>query len=267
HNDLEVMTEYIIYLVGRNIGARVADARIAMYQGRVRFLSRYFLDPAREELVHGLQLFEQLFDAPTMKRIARDEASEQNTFTLQAIRDAFGAHYLEYGATVQQDLYEALVDMVVHDAIIGVQDRHHENWGVIVHRGREEPGPRFSPLYDSARGLFCNETDVELVAKDDRWLRNYIGRSKPLMGWQGLAPAPGRKYLRHHELVAAVFRDAPEMRGRIRARLDAYDWQSLRDVLRTRVPMCSPMRRSLVNRLLRGRIKRINQAIATACGA
>jgi hypothetical protein len=57
---LEVMTEYVIHLVGRNIGARVADAKIATFHGRLRFLSKYFLDPRREELVHGLQLFKEL---------------------------------------------------------------------------------------------------------------------------------------------------------------------------------------------------------------
>lgn len=37
-NDIEVMTEYAIYLIGRSIGVTVAKARIARYRGQLRFL-------------------------------------------------------------------------------------------------------------------------------------------------------------------------------------------------------------------------------------
>lgn len=58
NSDLEVMTEYAIFLIGRSLGVAVANARIARYGGQLRFLSQYFLDTTRaEELVHGMQLF------------------------------------------------------------------------------------------------------------------------------------------------------------------------------------------------------------------
>src|SRR6266487_3407032 len=66
NNDLEVMTEYVIHLIGRNLGACVADAKIATFHGKLRFLSRYFLDRNQaEELIHGIQLFKELYDDPT----------------------------------------------------------------------------------------------------------------------------------------------------------------------------------------------------------
>src|SRR5215204_2244258 len=69
HNDLEVMTEYAIHLIGRSIGVVVADARVARYKGQLRFLSKYFLNiQEREELVHGVQLFNDLYDETTIKR-------------------------------------------------------------------------------------------------------------------------------------------------------------------------------------------------------
>jgi hypothetical protein len=252
-NDLEVMTEYIIYLVGRNIGAHVADAKIGRYRGKLRFLSKYFLDRTRgEELVHGVQLFRELYDEETINKIMGHEPSEQRLFNLQAIRSAFGAHYMDYGSDVEETLFRSLVDMVVHDAIIGVQDRHHENWGVIVHRGRSAPAPRFAPLYDSARGLFCNETDAQLSGRLSRkdahqWLDRYVARSRPLMGWDGLVPSARRSYVTHDELVSAVFRDIPVVRSQISATLAAYDWQALRQVLRERVGfMCPPRRISAI---------------------
>jgi hypothetical protein len=266
NNDLEVMTEYIIHLVGRNLGARVADAKIARYKGRLRFLSKYFLDPAQdEELVHGIQLFREFYDEVTMRQVIGNEAREQQMFSLQAIRSAFGAHYLEYGPDVERSLFKSLVDMVVHDAIIGVQDRHHENWGVIVQRGRAAPPPRFAPLYDSARGLFCNERDDRLARRvygSPGWLVKYVAKSRPLMSWEGLAPSRGRRFVTHEQLVAAIFRVMPDMRCRINGMLDRYEWRSLRDEIQRNVGLlCSPMRLHLVLLLLRRRIHLIKCAI------
>jgi hypothetical protein len=269
NNDLEVMTEYIIYLVGRNIGANVAQAKIATYRGRLRFLSRYFLNRSQdEELVHGIQLFRELYDESTLHAVVGDEVREQAMFNLQAIRVAFGAHYVLFGAHVEENLFRALIDMVVHDAIIGVQDRHHENWGVIVQRGRTGPAPRFAPLYDSARGLFCNYLDTNLNqflgTNGQRQLDAYTARSRPLMGWDGLAPRPGRRFITHDQLVAAVYRDLPGARRRIRAILAAYDWRALQAELRRRLGfICSERRISLMLALLRRRITLINRAITT----
>ena len=267
NSDLEVMTEYIIHLVGRNIGANVAQAKIATYKGRLRFLSKYFLDRGQdEELIHGIQLFRELYDESTLYGVVGDEVREQAMFNLQAIRGAFGAHYVLFGAQVEENLFSALIDMVVHDAIIGVQDRHHENWGVIVQRGRTGPVPRFAPLYDSARGLFCNHPDANLTrfigAGGQQQLEAYAARSRPLMGWDGLTPRPGRKFITHDQLVAALYRDLPAARKRIRTILAAYEWRALQAELRRRLGfMCSERRISLVLALLRRRITLINRAI------
>jgi hypothetical protein len=269
NNDLEVVTEYLIYLIGRNIGAGIAEAKLATFRGKLRFLSKYFLDRTqRDELVHGVQLFKELYDERAITGVLRNQPREQEMFSLQAIRNAFGAHYVEYGLDVERSLFSSLVEMVVHDAIIGVQDRHHENWGVVVRRGKAGPPPRFSPLFDSARGLFCNESDEQLKSRManrdwEQWLDGYIARSRPLMGWDGLSPARGRKLITHDQLVAAVYRDEPGMRPRIQAILSAYDWKALRDEIKGRVgPLCSGLRLAVILTLLRRRIALINRAIS-----
>jgi HipA-like protein len=162
NSDIEVMTEYAIYLIGRSLGVSVAGAKIASYKGQLRFLSRYFLREP-EELVHGMQLFNELYDENLVLGVLRDELSEQAMFSVQAVKAAFGAHYVQYGAHIEDELFGGFVAMLAHDALIGVQDRHHENWGVIVRRDVGGLPPRFAPLYDSARGLFCNETEGGLL--------------------------------------------------------------------------------------------------------
>ena len=272
NNDLEVMTEYAIHLIGRSLGVRVADARVARFRGRLRFLSCYFLDIAQpEELVHGMQLFSDLYDETSVQATLGKEPEEQSMFSVQAVKAAFGAHYLQYGSHVEDELFDGFVAMLTHDALIGVQDRHHENWGVIVQRSIDAPTPKFAPLYDSARGLFCNVTDDQLkrfngdagLEKLDR----YIGKSRPLVGFKGLAPSQGRTYLTHDQLLAGVFRDYPEQRTRISTILEAYDWRQVSDALGSQLSgLCSPSRRALILTCLRRRLKAVNRAIARICG-
>jgi HipA-like C-terminal domain len=267
NSDLEVMTEYAIYLIGRSLGVPVAEARIARYNGRLRFLSKYFLDREKpEELVHGMQLFNQLYDETTVTAVLGNELSEQAMFSVQAVKAAFGAHYVEYGADVEDELFNGFVSMLTHDALIGVQDRHHENWGVIVQRGVTADRPRFAPLYDSARGLFCNETDPRLLRfigrEGSQRLDGFIARSRPLVGFDGLQPVQGRKYVTHDQLIAAVYRAYPRQRARIVEILAAYDWRHVREELAKELAtLCSARRRTVVLTCLRRRLRALRRAM------
>jgi hypothetical protein len=268
NSDLEVMTEYVIYLIGRSLGVSVATGRIARYQGRLRFLSRYFLDASKpEELVHGMQLFKELYDESTVKGVLGDESREQAMFSVQAVKAAFGAHYYHYGNHIEDELFGGFVSMLVHDALIGVQDRHHENWGVIVQRDVGGSWPRFAPLYDSARGLFCNVKDNELAQRfagrdGSQRLDTYIARSRPLVGFNGLQPIRGRQYVTHLQLLAAVFRAYPLQRRRILSILEAYEWQRVRAELAGHLAgICSPLRTTLILTCLRRRLRELRRAI------
>src|SRR5688572_21699845 len=87
NSDLEVITEFAIHLIGRSVGVSVANARVATYHGRLRFMSQYFLDIDKpEELVHGVQLFKELYDDNTLGDVLRNVAREQEMFTVQAVK-------------------------------------------------------------------------------------------------------------------------------------------------------------------------------------
>ncbi|MCE2543283.1 MAG: HipA domain-containing protein [Acidobacteria bacterium] len=267
NSDIEVVTEYAIYLVGRGLGVSVAEGRIARYRGRLRFLSRYFLDTAKnEELVHGVQLFHELYDESTVHEVLGNTVREQEMFSVQSIKAAFGAHY---GNDTEEKLFEGLTAMLTHDALIGVMDRHHENWGLIVQRGVADPDPRFAPLYDSARGLFCNETDEQLLARNAwqngmPWLKRYIERSRPLIGFAEFQPTKSRRYLTHIELLSAVYWEYPRQRPRIMSVLKAYDRQRLAEHLMEKLDrLCSPRRRDLIMTCLRRRQKALFRALDT----
>jgi hypothetical protein len=66
--------------------------------------------------------------------------------------------------------------MLTFDALIGHNDRHPYNWGVIV-PVQKARAPRFSPVYDTARALFWNipESRVRQMLSDERQLEKYVG--------------------------------------------------------------------------------------------
>jgi hypothetical protein len=269
NNDLEVMTEYAISLIGRSLGIVTADARIASYKGKLRFLSRYFLNiQESEELVHGVQLFKDLYDETTLVHVLGNKSREQDMFSVQSVRAAFGAHYVHYGHELEEELFSGFVSMLTHDALLGVMDRHHENWGLIVRRESSASRPRFAPLYDSARGLFCNETDAHLKRHfhgpaGSKRLDAYVAKAHPLFGYEGLKARPGWHYVTHPQLLAAVFHGYPGQRERIVQILASYDWRHVAGLLRSELPgLCSALRVDLILACIRRRQKAIYRAIS-----
>lgn len=260
NSDLEVATEYAIFLIGRTLGAQSADARLGRYQGRLRFLSRYFLDDD-EELAHGVELFRELYE--DVDAVLKDAQREQRLFAVQAVRDVFGAHFLGQADSI----FRSFVAMLVHDAVIGLMDRHPENWGVIVSRRRGHV-PRFAPLFDSARGLFCDETEPHLRAHyfgptGESVLDRYVAGGRPLVGWQDAPLTAGRKYIRYPELISRIYWKYPNMRTMIDGILGCFDHKAVRAELDRGVgDLLSPARRALILTTLRRRIKGIRRALS-----
>lgn len=72
------------------------------------------------------------------------------------------------------------VGYLMLDALVGNQDRHHENWGLIL---LSEGGVTLAPTFDHASSLGRNETDEERVARlttrdQGRSVEKYVERAK-----------------------------------------------------------------------------------------
>jgi len=95
--------------------------------------------------------------------------------------------------------------MLCFDTWVGVQDRHFQNWGVVRDiSGRSKP--YFSPIYDSARGLFwsLNESRIAEWAKYQQFeqqIQNQINKSAPQMNFAGM---PG---INHFKLAEVLLSD------------------------------------------------------------
>lgn len=187
HYPLESITELLLNRLGTIFGLQMADARIAMIGGQLRFLSRYFLNPLKEELVHGADILAGFLNEDTSLFIEEvdKEKLTREWFTFQFVESAVSSIFLYR----KDEIMKELIKLIIFDALVGNNDRHFFNWGVV----RSIDGsfqPYFSPVYDTARGLFWNYSEakltdiVEVNKIVDSHIRKYCKSSRPKIGWE-----------------------------------------------------------------------------------
>ncbi|MCC5842576.1 MAG: HipA domain-containing protein [Opitutales bacterium] len=196
----ESITEHLLTRLGQALGFELADSQLFWVRGQLRFCSRYFLEPG-ESLVHGAEIFWGYLDDRAFVERIEAEKQARNFFTFGFVQDAL----LEMFPDEAHEILEAFVKMLIFDALVGNNDRHFYNWGVVLHP-EGKFAPRFSPIYDTARALFWNFAEDRLAAirRDNgkylQWLRKYCTGSKPKIGWDG------QEDLNHFDLLRHIFR-------------------------------------------------------------
>lgn len=210
----ECATEQLISQIGRLLPLRVADSvlvRLPVGPGSpdsVRFMSKYFLKPG-EELIHGVELMAMWLDVEKQemeevflngaKTKAQRKVKERELYTVDCIYDVFD-DLCVHGE--RDHVNNAFGRMLAFDALVGANDRHPMNWGVI--RDVRHPGPfRFSPIFDTSRGLFWQYADERLLeiergGRKEEEIAKYAENSSPLLGCQHLAE---NKKMNHFELI------------------------------------------------------------------
>jgi len=194
----ESILEYALNQVGECWGLHMAQSRLVWAGGQVRFLSRYFLSQKDSELVHGADILANYLNDHDRTLVAEIEQLgwERELATVQlfnaALRSVFPTHHTE--------LLAGFVRMLLFDALVGNYDRHFYNYG-IVRDLTGQRSPYFSPIYDTARGLFRNQPEARLVALHGKkkqaaeFLQKYVRNSQAKIGWEG------QRTLTHFDLV------------------------------------------------------------------
>lgn len=196
---LESITEHLLNQLGEIFGLEMAHSEIAIISGQLRFLSRYFLTPD-DELIHGAEIFAGYMEDMALVEEIEEKGLSRDFFTLQfvekAVKSAFPEQY--------NDILHDLVKLLLYDALVGNNDRHYFNWGVI--RPLTQPdNVRFSPVYDTARGLFWNYSESNLNDKlissgnMKQQIAKYCKNSKPKLGWES------HRNLNHFDLVKHIY--------------------------------------------------------------
>ena len=198
---IESITELLLNRLGVIFSLKMAESRIAMIGGQLRFLSRYFLNLKREELVHGADILAGfLNDTPEFIEEVDKRNLTRDWFTVQFVERA-----VEYMFTYQkEEILHDLSKLLIFDALVGNNDRHFFNWAVVRSIDKSFQ-PYFSPVYDTARGLFWNYSenkikDIVLINKTiTNHIRTYCDKSKPKIGWDGT------KNINHFRLFEKIY--------------------------------------------------------------
>lgn len=104
---------------------------------------------------------------------------------------------------------------------------------------KERREPRFSPIYDSARGLFWNDSEATIQGKlfqgkgksekiNQLALTKYMNSSRPKIGWDGWND---KDEINHFQLLEQVYRNYPKFGDVCRNLLNAVNLQSILTLL------------------------------------
>lgn len=181
---IESITEFLLNRLGQSLGIHMSESKLAFGGSQIRFLSKYFLT-RDQSLVHGAQIYAGYFgdDPEFVEEIERSKQAK-DLLTLQITQKALIKFFPMYA----DEMLEGLVKMLLFDAWVGNNDRHFYNWGVVTDvKGKQKP--YFSPVYDTARGLFWNDAEQKIVSlwrnpkELDTHIKKYIVGSCPKIGW------------------------------------------------------------------------------------
>ncbi|MDP9203247.1 MAG: HipA domain-containing protein [Gemmatimonadota bacterium] len=250
----ESITEQLMTRLGEILGLRMANSRLMVCDGQIRFLSRYFLQ-REESLVHAAEILGGYLADDKFVAAVGEEKLEQDVFTFAVFCEAIRARF----PANADDIILDFVRMIGFDAIAGNQDRHLYNWGVIVHPTGIRP-PRFSPIFDTARGLFWNEPETQLIRFDsDQSLRSYVEKAQPLIGWEGQAE------VNHFSLVRQVANHDARYRTALSSLCLPSTLPRIHELIEQELrPLLSASRRALIERCLALRIELFLESVGKA---
>jgi len=194
----ESITEHLIARIGKEWGFNMANSKLYYIEEQIRFCSEVFLRK-NEELIHGADILATYLEEKDSKIIETIDKKgwSQELLTFQIVKEAIEVAFSKQANSI----IKGLVKMLLFDAVMGNNDRHFFNWGV-VRNIKDKGEPYYAPIYDTARGLFWNWTDkkIEELFENrnqlDREIVKYIKSAKPKIGWAN------QDKLNHFDLVA-----------------------------------------------------------------
>lgn len=184
----EFWSEIIASEVGQLLEFDILKYDVAANNGHLGCLSKSMIDLSHEQLEEGYKWIKRY--------ISTYDVEDRDAYTFQIIEEALKQLFNGNG------FIEKLISTLVFDSIIGNEDRHQENWGIIVStkpteetRGfrfsKKTPVPKttfkFAPIYDSGSSLGreLREEKICQMLTDKVQLDAYINRGQSEIHWSG----------------------------------------------------------------------------------
>ena len=256
----ESITEHLLTRIGELLGLNMANSSLLSVHGQIRFLSKYFLKPD-QNLVHGTEIFGGYLEDDQFVKEVEQAGADRDLFTFQFVHKAIFSEFPGQAPSILKEYTR----MLAFDAIVGNNDRHHYNWGIVVHPHPDHT-PSFSPIYDSARGLFWNDPEEKLQAVEQdpdpkrlrTFLDRYIKKSRPKTGWDG------ENNLNHISLIRNIYQTYPDLRPTLANLCHPQIVEKARHVLDSEFsPLMSALRRRMILRCLQRRLELLSDALQT----
>ncbi|MCY4217846.1 MAG: HipA domain-containing protein [Gammaproteobacteria bacterium] len=152
----------------------------------------------------GSKLRQNIFDATTddveTAFQLNEKPEEKRFYSLSNVMNFFDGVFKNQAEQLRRDF----IKMVAFDAFIGAPDRHAMNWGVLASHESSRYAVRFSPVFDTARGLFREISDRDLKEKIEKqgksgFIEQYANRSKPILSIDNNVD------LNHFNLIKRIF--------------------------------------------------------------
>ena len=252
----EAITEHLLTSIGEVMGMQMATSKLAIINGQVRFLSRYFLRP-KERLMHGAEVYTNYKQDKTIigdnEEVDLEGKPMPYEFTINAINKIFPDN--------AASIVEAFHKMLIFDAFIGVNDRHPHNWGVIINT-KQDQTPVFSPLYDTSRALFWNISEKRLsnlcVSEKSQsdFLIKYMNKSMPKITTYDTVA------LNHFELLKILILNNPQLINICSGFIENKVIEDIITIIEKDFKnLFSSLRLTLLQKLLRERFNRIEHLL------
>jgi hypothetical protein len=222
-----------------------ADYELAEWRGRKGVVSTTFV-PDGARLVLGNELLARVVpDYPDYPRAKRFKTRQHTVRLVMAVMSArvIGLP-LGYQAPVElRDAADVLVGYLLLDALVGNQDRHHENWGLIL---LADQSVVLAPTFDHASSLGRNERDEErlrrLATRDKgSTVEHYVERATSALFATPASPTP----LTTMAAFAEAARISPRAAHYWLSRVEQLDTQKVQQII-ANIPaaeMSEPARR------------------------
>lgn len=252
----ESVIEYMINRIGQVMGLNMNEIRLVQANQQIRFLSRYF-KRKNETLIHGAEICgEYLEDLLLAKEIANDKPSSRQLFTFEFIKDAIRTVFPD----CFEDIIFNLVKMLAFDALVGNNDRHFYNWGIIATLKKSKKMPTFAPIYDSARGLLWNYSDeniqqlLQTHKQGGKKLVKYIEDASPRISIESNTQA------NHFQLIDFIKRYNNDYKEIVEILASVENEENIIRMLKKEFyPFFISERSELITLILKNRFKRIRE--------
>lgn len=239
----EFWSEIIASEIGDSLEFDILHYDVAWRNDRLGCLSKSMIDPLKEELQEGykwLTGFDSEYDI-----------KDKDAYTFQIIERLLTTRFK------QENFIRNLIEIIVFDSIIGNEDRHQENWSIIVTNRLVEKSTlfrrkgvvtetsySFAPIYDSgsSMGRELTDTKVSQMLKDNVQLEAYVKRGQSEIHW---ANENGKQ--KHLDLIKKIadFGYENDIRQIIESIREKYDAQVIASIING-IDDCLPQEHSLL---------------------